>query len=937
MTRVLSRRLTMLYDENDGSYLSHVGKDHIETKSDGGGSGRYRFGSGKNPFQHEASFISRYNYMKSKGMTDKEIAEAMSPDPNHPVSIKSIKDRAALARAEEKYHEAQMIRKLVAEGKTNKEIAEIMGYPNESSVRSKRDRLEKYENNATFKLAEQIKQRLDETGMLDIGAGVEYELGVTRNRLDQAVQYLADQGYNVYNLKVKQPLDMSKETTVKTLCKEDVDWAYATNHVEDIQPMNIHMSMDGDPHALVPPVSFDSKRIQIAYDSPSDGLIEMRPGVKELTMEGKQYAQVRIAVDGSHYLKGMAVYNPDLPPGVDIRFNTNKKPGTPMINNDPDGKQVLKPLESDPENPFGAYIHRQNWYTDANGERKLGVVNIIKETGDWDNYSKCLPSQMLSKQSIELIKDQLSISIQEKLQLKESIDSIKQPTVRRALLEEFATDCDGSAVDLKAAALPRQSSKVLLPIPTLKENECYAPTYKDGTKLALIRYPHESITQIPVLTVNNKNKQAQKLMGNAPDAIGIGSKPANQLSGADFDGDSVTVIPCNGRGVTTKISARPQLKDLVGYDPSDVYAGYPGMKVMSEEYKQRQMGVASNLLTDMQLFGADDKEVARAIKYSMCVIDAHKHKLDYKRCYKQNDIAELQKKYQKDKNNGVGGAATIISKSKRQVDNILERDRVRPSDIDPKTGEIHYRNTNRTYSKYDEKTKSWIRVAATQSSTEMAEAKDAFDLVSKSNNIKERAYATYANAMKKQANATRKQTLAIKDNPVDKKAKAIYADEVERLERELKKAEMNAPKERDAQIRTAAKVKELRKSGEADHFGKEEWTDFKARTLAQERLRVGANKKNVQVVLTQRSWEAIQHNALSGAKIRRIIANCDKDKLKEFAIPRQQQVALTPAKVAAIKAMANATAAHYTIADIAERMGVSESSVKNALNLSKQK
>lgn len=43
------------------------------------------------------------------------------------------------------------------------------------------------------------------------------------------------------------------------------------------------------------------------------------------------------------------------------------------------------------------------------------------------------------------------------------------------------------------------------------------------------------------------------------------------------------------------------------------------------------MGVISNLITDMTLRGADEKELARAVKHSMVVIDAEKHGLDYKR------------------------------------------------------------------------------------------------------------------------------------------------------------------------------------------------------------------------------------------------------------------------------------------------------------------
>ena len=53
-------------------------------------------------------------------------------------------------------------------------------------------------------------------------------------------------------------------------------------------------------------------------------LIYVRPSVKDLSIGSKNYGQVRIMVNNTHYLKGMAVYKDDLPEGVDIVFNTKK-------------------------------------------------------------------------------------------------------------------------------------------------------------------------------------------------------------------------------------------------------------------------------------------------------------------------------------------------------------------------------------------------------------------------------------------------------------------------------------------------------------------------------------------------------------------------------------------------------------------------------------
>ncbi len=82
---------------------------------------------------------------------------------------------------------------------------------------------------------------------------------------------------------------------------------------------------------------------------------------------------------------------------------------------------------------------------------------------------------------------------------------------------------------------------------------------------------------------------------------------------------------------------------------------------------QTEMGIISNLITDMTLKGATEDELARAVKHSMVVIDAEKHKLDYKSSYADNAIASLKKKYQ-----GVTepdgtyheGAGTLLSRAK---------------------------------------------------------------------------------------------------------------------------------------------------------------------------------------------------------------------------------------------------------------------------------
>lgn len=285
------------------------------------------------------------------------------------------------------------------------------------------------------------------------------------------------------------------------------------------------------------------------------------------------------------------------------------------------------------------------------------MINKRAEEGDWGEWSKTLPSQFLSKQSLTLIKKQLGLAKADKQAEFDEICSLTNPTVKKALLKSFADDCDAAAVHLQAAALPRQKYQVILPLTKIKDNEVYAPNYKDGETVALIRYPHGGTFEIPILKVNNKLAEGKSVLGNTPaDAIGINKKNADRLSGADFDGDTVMVIPCNSSQSKVRITSTSPLKGLEGFDTKDAYGGVVEKGTdgkdhyyrNGKEYKimkntQTEMGKVSNLITDMTLKGATEDELARAVRHSMVVIDAEKHKLDYKQSEIDNGISSLKK------------------------------------------------------------------------------------------------------------------------------------------------------------------------------------------------------------------------------------------------------------------------------------------------------
>lgn len=874
-------------------------------------SGRYPWGSGDTPYQHSGDFLSRVQELKKQGLTEKDIVNAMGLD-----SSTQLRVAYTVAKNERRRLIVDKIHSLQDDGLNPTEIGRELGI-RESSVRSYLNEESAKRMNSAIETANVLKEELLKKGVLDVGAGVERELGVSKEKLDEALYMLEAEGVGIRE-GVGIPTGPGKQTNVKILRDPNIPLKDVYNDMSMIKPVGEYHSTDGgktfDKREY--PSSIDSSRVKIRYGdeggTAKDGVIEIRRGVQDLDLGNSHYAQVRILVDGSHYLKGMAMYSDNMPDGVDIVFNTNKKSGTPKMD-------VMKKIQSDPDNPFGAYIKAdgQSWYTDAKGNKKLSAINKLKEEGDWDTMSRNLSSQFLSKQPYDLVKKQLTLTYADKQAEYDEILSLTNPTVKRKMLLDFADECDSAIVHLKAAALPRQETRVILPITQLKDNEVYAPYLKNGEKVVLIRYPHGGTFEIPELTVNNRNPSAKSILGNVKDAIGINAKVAERLSGADFDGDTVTVIPVNDK---VRVKSTSPLEELVDFDPKTTYAERPGMKVMTKEQTQREMGIVSNLITDMTLKGAPDSDIARAVKHSMVVIDAAKHKLDYKQSEKDQGIAELKKKYQPKYDSdgnlvGYGGASTLISKRKQDL-RVPERQG--SGRIDPDTGKVSYKESGRTYVDKNGKV-----VPATTTVKLLSTVDDVRTL--SSGNPKENAYADYANKMKALANTARKEYLSTGRLQYDSGANRIYKNEVEELDRKLAKAEMNAPRERQAQAIANSVVKAKIQSNPelSDKANKKELAKIKQAALYDARASVGASGKENRIDITDKEWDAIQAGAISDSKLTSILRYADPDIVKQKAMPKTSGE-LPSSKINRIQSLSGKG---YTIAEIAERLGVSTSTV----------
>lgn len=990
--------------------LYHYGTPQLYP-GDPHGSGRYREGSGENPNQHGSDdFLTRVNDLRTSGMSEKEIADALG------ISTGQLRIKKSIAMKEQRAQLVARVEQLAKQGYSNVQIANMMGLRGESTVRSLRNADSKARMTLAEKTANNLSKLVDERGMIDVGVGTEKQLGISKEKMKTALDILQDEGYMVYGGRVPQVTNPGKFTTLKVLCPPGTEHREIYNY-DQIHAVEDLTSRDGG-DTLEPsfryPASMSSSRLAIRYaedgGADRDGQVEIRRGVKDLYLgDGVNYAQVRILVDGTHYIKGMGIYSDDLPDGVDVMFNSNKE----FAKKGPDKLAYLKPIEDnikkDPMNPFGSAIKEnkgQYYYDDPNGEftdpvtghkQSLGLINKRAEEGDWNSWADKVPSQFLSKQPQKLIDRQLKESLNEKQAEYEEIMSLTNPTVKRDLLKSFADECDSAAVDLKASAFPGQKYQVILPLTTIKDDEVYAPNYKDGTQVALIRYPHGGTFEIPIVTVNNRNEEGIRNMSSTPqDAIGINSHVANRLSGADFDGDTVMVIPISDK---VKIKSTAQLEALKDFDTKQAYQydkdwvddngvhhysrGGKEFKVMSNT--QTQMGIVSNLITDMTLGGASPDELARAVKHSMVVIDAEKHKLDYRQSELDNGIDQLHKKYQGhiDADGKYReGAATLISRAKSEIEVperkdgafftkdtkekvILDPDTklyikeatgevVKPNAVkimytDPNTGEKAYRNTNRIYSKVEYRDSNGKKQTASVINKDGKQYYKGEDGLYKE--ITDEKVITKLATQSSTRMAETNDAYTLSRGSLAEQAYAEYANSLKAL---ANKSRLEAEDIKDIPYSTAAKktyaaeVESLNnklrealinapRERQAQLIANSEVkakldnatapinsdSEKKIRQQALSRARKIVGAKRNEIKITDKEWEAIQAGAISKSKLQQIIDNADSSIIKQFAMPRSTST-LSNAKVNRIKSMANRG---YTTNEIAQALGVSTSTV----------
>jgi hypothetical protein len=921
-------------------------------------SGRYPYGSGGNDSYTDAiAFQNELKELRALGMSDAQIAKSFG---DKDYTTTQLRADIAISGIIKKQHQIQQAEKLANSGMGASAIAKEMfgSSSKESTVRGllagqaarKKEQLEQ--------LADTLRSRVQESkGYIDVGKGTEHHFGVKKGKLDVALAMLKSEGYVVETVLGPQATT-PHNTRYRVLAKPGETWSSIKNNLDKLEPAKIFDSVFG-PKIVQEPLQLNPARLDIKYKEQggdaADGVIYVRPGVKDLDMGGSSYAQVRVQVGKGHYLKGMAVMKEGLPPGVDLQFHTSKS-------NTGNKLDALKPVSKsdDPMERFGA-IYSQVLFPP--GHPKAGKVmshmNKVNDQDDWDDWSKSLATQMLSKQRPDFVKRQLDVTYAQKKAQLDEIMALTNPVVKKELLKAYAEDMDASSVHLKAASLPRQKTHVILPVNSLKDNEVYAPRMNDGERVVLIRYPHGGKFEIPELVVNNRNREARKILDPAKTtaAIGINAKVAKRLSGADFDGDTVVLIP-NRRG---RIQSESPLQSLKNFEPHEEYRGsagrdkngdhipLPGVKLMKNT--QTEMGKISNLITDMTIAGAPHDHIARAVKHSMVVIDAEKHGLDHNRSYRENAILALKKKYQPGRNHG---AATIISRTsgEQTIPEMKRRPAAEGGGTNPRTGEPIYVPSGNVkprpikdgsgnivgWEKVPKtmKVERGTRIPGTSVTDPVTGRKipirDAFDLVSGTERtpralrgtVVERHYADYSNRVRDLANQARKADLSIRDPRVNKSAKDAYSKEVASLNAKLKTAQANSPRERQAQV-IANTIIRMKRNAEPT-MTKDQLKRVKTNAIREARDRVNARPQRIDI--TPREWEAIQNHAVASNTLREILTKADIDKVREYAQPKDQKLLMDSKKTLALALLNNG---NYTRAEVAEQLGVSVATLDRAL------
>ena len=191
--------------------LMHYGVSILDG-APGRGSGRYARGSGDDAYQRRGDFADRVQELRKQGMSDTDIVKAMCLN-----STTELRKQYSMSINSRRANRIATAKALLDEGKSQAEVARELGI-NESTLRSLLNERSAARTNAAQATADFLRQQINEKGMIDVGAGVELELGISREKLGQALEILKREGYPVYGGGVPQVTNPGKQTNIQVIC-----------------------------------------------------------------------------------------------------------------------------------------------------------------------------------------------------------------------------------------------------------------------------------------------------------------------------------------------------------------------------------------------------------------------------------------------------------------------------------------------------------------------------------------------------------------------------------------------------------------------------------------------------------------------------------------------------------------------------------------------
>lgn len=261
--------------------LSQISDDMLMHYGVARRSGRYPWGSGDNPYQHSGDFLSRVQSLKKSGMSETDIAKTMG------LTTTQLRTQMSLAKDERRAVQVATAKDLREKGYSLNEIADKMGFANDSSVRSLLNENSEARMNQAKATADVLRKLIDEKGMIDVGTGVERELGVSKEKLNQALYILEMEGYPIYGGGVPQVTNPGKQTNIKVICPPGTEHKDIYNY-EDVHSVKDYISYDSGESfrkGFEYPSSMDPNRLAIRYKEDGginkDGVIELRRGVQD--------------------------------------------------------------------------------------------------------------------------------------------------------------------------------------------------------------------------------------------------------------------------------------------------------------------------------------------------------------------------------------------------------------------------------------------------------------------------------------------------------------------------------------------------------------------------------------------------------------------------------------------------------------------------------